>query len=75
MKKLFLFVAAAAAALSCRQMANDLVHEEVPAEILAFEVEGQISSEISRARKTVTVTVPGNTYMSALTISRVQITQ
>lgn len=75
MKKLFLFVAAAAAALSCRQMANDLVHEEVPAEILAFEVEGQISSEISRARKTVTVTVPGNADMSALTISRVQITQ
>ena len=75
MKKLFLFVAAAAAALSCRQMANDLVHEEVPAEILAFEVEEQISSEISRARKTVTITVPENTDMSALTISRVQITQ
>lgn len=75
MKKLFLFVAAAAATLSCRQMANDLVHEEVPAEILAFEVEGQLSSTISRAQKTATVTVPENMDLSALTVSKFQFTQ
>ena len=68
MKKLFLFVAAAAATLSCRQMANDLVHEEVPAEILAFDVEEQMSSTISRAQRTVTITVPENAAMGALTI-------
>lgn len=75
MKKLFLFVAAAAATLSCRQMANDLVHEEVPAEFLAFDVENQVSSTISRAQKTVTVTVPEVQDLSALTISKVQITE
>ena len=75
MRKLFLFVAAAAATLSCRQMANDLVHEEVPAEFLAFDVEEQMSSTISRAQRTVTITVPENAAMGALTISKVQITE
>ena len=75
MKKLFLFVAAAAATLSCRQMANDLVHEEVPAEILAFDVQEQVSSTISRAQRTVTITVPENADMSALTLSKFAFTQ
>jgi len=74
MRKLFLFVAAAAATLSCRQMANDLVHEEVPAEILAFDVKEQVSSAISRAQKTVTIFVTENTDMSALTLTKFEFT-
>lgn len=74
MRKLFLFVAAAAATLACRQMANDLVHEEVPAEILAFDVQEQVSSTISRAQRTVTITVSENTDMSALTLTKFQFT-
>lgn len=64
MRKIVLLFAAAAASLFCSQKWNDLVHEEVPAEITAFEVEEQSSVKISKSTRLVTVSVPAKTGFS-----------
>lgn len=58
MKKVLILLGAALLTLSCSKWMNDLVHEEVPAYIEAFELEGQVSATISKAQNTVTVVVP-----------------
>ena len=68
MKKILILLAVAFAILACDQKWNDLVHEEVPAEITAFEVEGQVSSSINKSKKTVTVLLPEETDLSQLTV-------
>jgi len=72
-KTVFLF-AAILATCSCSQKWNDLVHEEVPADILAFELEGQTAVQISKAKKTVTATFPVGTEFNALTVKSFKVT-
>ena len=72
-KTVFLF-AAILATCSCSQKWNDLVHEEVPADILAFELDGQTSVQISKAKKTVTAIFPEGTAFDALTVTAFKIT-
>ena len=74
MRKTVLLITAAFAALSCSQKWNDLVHEEVPAEVTAFEVEEQSSVTISKAKRLVTVFVPKDTDFSQLTVKDFSIT-
>lgn len=75
MRKILLFAAALICLASCSQKWNDLVHEEVPAEITAFSVEGQVSSSIGKTLRTVTVTVPEGTDLTSLTISEYKYTE
>ena len=74
MKRIAL-LAAILAVVSCNQKWNDLVHEEVVAEITAFEVEGQVSSQISKSSRKATVFVPEGTDMTALSVSVFTVTE
>ena len=74
MRKTIILLSAVLTAFSCSQKWNDLVHEEVPAEITAFELEGQTAVQISKARKTVTATFPEGTGFNALKVKDFQIT-
>ena len=60
---------------ACSQKWNDLVHEEVPAEITAFEVEGQVGSQINKSARTVTVTMPEGTDLGQLTVGKFSYTE
>ena len=73
MRKIALLLAAAVAALSCSQKWNDLVHEEVPAEITVFEVEEQSSVKISKSTRLITVSVPAETDFSRLTVKALSV--
>ena len=75
MKKLIVFAAAAVAAISCAKQMNDLVHEEVVAEITAFKAEGELSSSISKASKTVEVKFAEGTDLSKVTLSTFTVTE
>ena len=75
MKKLVLFAAAAVAVISCAKQMNDLVHEEVVAEITAFKAEGELSSAISKASKTVEVKFAEGTDLSKVTVSTFTVTE
>lgn len=70
-----MLVAAAITTLSCSKYANDLVHKEVPAEFLYFEVEGQEYCNISRAQKTVTVYLPEDANLSTVIITELLLTE
>ena len=74
MRKSIVCIAAVFTAFSCSQKWNDLVHEEVPAEITAFELEGQTSVQISKAKKLVTATFPEGTEFNALSVKTFTIT-
>lgn len=67
MKKCLLLFALVLTA--CSGNWNDLVHGEVVAEITEFGIEGQVSASINKARRTVSVTMPAGTDLSALTVS------
>lgn len=69
MRKIIILLAVAFATHACDQKWNDLVHEEVPAEITAFEVEGQVSSSINKTTKTATVYLPEGTDFSSLSVT------
>ena len=73
MKK-YLSILALAVLTSCIEQLNDLVHEEVPAYITAFEIDGQQSSFVNTSDKTVTVTLPPYTDPSKLRISKLEYT-
>lgn len=75
MKKLIVFAAAAVAAISCAKQMNDLVHEEVVAEITAFKAEGELSSSISKASKTVEVKFAEGTDLSKVTVNTFTVTE
>ncbi|MBR5107030.1 MAG: PCMD domain-containing protein [Bacteroidales bacterium] len=74
MRKTVILLAAVFTAFSCSQKWNDLVHEEVPAEVLAFELEGQTSVRISKATKVVTASFPKGTEFNALTVNTFKVT-
>ena len=75
MRKTVILLAAVLAAFSCSRKWNDLVHEEVPAEITAFELEGQVDVRISRANRCVTAVLPKGTAFNALTVKTFQATE
>lgn len=75
MKKYILILTALVAVISCRTLKNDLVPEEVLAEITEFKVVGQVSSTISKATRTVTVTLPKGTDMSKLQLESISYTE
>lgn len=75
MRKTVFLLAAVFTAFSCSQKWNDLVHEEVPAEITAFELEGQTSVRISKATKIVAALFPEGTDFSALTVKDFKVTE
>ena len=74
MRKTVILISAVLTAFSCSQKWNDLIHEEVPAEITAFELEGQTAVQISKARKTVIATFPEGTEFNSLTVKDFQVT-
>lgn len=74
MKKTSIFLTVLALT-ACSQKWNDLVHEEVPAEITAFEVEGQVSSQINKSARSVTVTMPVETDLATLTVTKFAYTE
>lgn len=61
--------------LSCIERKNDLVHEEVPAEITSFEVENQKSARISMMERTVHVEMPADTDLSQLKLVKFEYTE
>ena len=73
-KVLFICTLILAVFTSCLKN-NDLVNPEVVAEILSFEVEGQVSSTIDKNKKTVTVLMPAKTDLTQLIISQVRFTE
>lgn len=75
MKKIILLLTPLLLVNSCFQGKNDLIHDEVVAIITAFEVEGQVSSEISLSNKSVTVTLPPGTDPSVLTVKKIEYTE
>lgn len=75
MKKSIITIAAALLLASCTQQWNDLVHEEVVANIIEFEIEGQVSSSISMADKSVTVKMPADTDLRELKVSKFTYTE
>lgn len=75
MKKELILLGAALLTLSCSKWMNDLVHEEVPAYIEAFELEGQVSATISKAQNTVTVVVPEGSDLTKQVIKALTITE
>lgn len=75
MKKYAFILCAALAVMGCSKKWNDLVHEEVVAQINAFSIEGQISCTISKAKKTVEVAVPVDTDLSKLKVEGFDITE
>ena len=75
MRKTVILFVAALASFSCSQKWNDLIHEEVPAEITAFELEGQTSVQISKAKRIVTATFPEGTEFNALTVKAFEVTE
>ena len=74
MKKLFPILALAVLT-SCIDKMNDLVHEEVPAYITAFEIDNQESSFVNMSENSVTVTLPPYTDPSKLRISKLEYTE
>ena len=75
MRKSISLFAAVVTAFSCSHKWNDLVHEEVPGEITAFELEGQTAVRISKTTRVVTATFPAGTDFSALTVKDFRITE
>ena len=75
MRNSILLFAAVFTAFSCSQKWNDLVHEEVPAEITAFGAEGQSDVKINKTKKVVTAYFPAGTDFSALTVTDFRITE
>lgn len=75
MRKTFILFTAVVTAFSCSQKWNDLVHEEVPAEITAFELEGQSAVRISKATRVVTAAFPKGTQLNALTVKTFKVTE
>lgn len=75
MKKYILILTALVAVMSCRTLKNDLVPEEVLAEITDFKVVGQVSSAINKATLTVTVTLPKGTDRSKLQLESISYTE
>lgn len=69
MKKIIAILCVGLALTGCSQKWNDLVHEEVVADITAFAVEGQVSSTITKSKKTIAVVMPAETDLSALTVT------
>ncbi len=69
MKKIIILIAAALLLASCTEQWNDLVHEEVVANINKFEIEGQVSSAINTLDRTVLVKMPSDTDLRELKIS------
>ncbi len=72
-KYAFLFCALLALA-GCSKQWNDLVPEKVEPQILAFDVEGQVSSSVNVDRKTVSIVVPTGTDLSQLTVAKFTVT-
>ena len=66
---------AAGLLLGCTQYWNDLVHTEVVADVLAFSVEGQVTSSVMKYNKTVAVLLPWDADPAALTLSTFEITE
>ena len=75
MKKYAFVICAALAVVGCSKQWNDLVHEEVVAQITAFSVEGQVSCTISKNKKAVDVVVPKDTDLTKLTVASFAITE
>lgn len=75
MKKYAYILCAALVVAGCSKQWNDLVHEEVVAQINAFSIEGQVSSTISKNQKTVEVVVPKGTDLTKLTVTGFAITE
>lgn len=75
MKKLILFIGAVWAFAGCTERWNDLVHTEVPASLIRFDVEGQLQSTFNGIEKSVTILLPYGTDPSSLTLSAIEYTE
>lgn len=73
-KVLFICTLILAVFTSCLKN-NDLVNPEVVAEILSFEVEGQVKSTIDKNKKTVSVLMPAKSDLTKLKISEISFTE
>lgn len=73
MKKMIMALAGLCTLFSCIKN-NDLEYDLIECEVLEFKVEGQVSSFISKASRTVTVTMPANTDFTQLTVAQFAIT-
>lgn len=70
-----MFISFAVLQLSCLDRKNDLVHEEVPAEVIEFEIEGQLSSFINLSERNVHVIMPADTDLSKLKVAKFNYTE
>ena len=75
MKKYLFLILISVLPVSCLQDMNDLVHEEVVAEITAFEIENQKSSLINIVERTIKVEMPVDTDLSKLKVKSFKYTE
>lgn len=75
MRKILAYLCAGLALAGCSRQWNDLVHEEVVAEISAFAIEGQTSCTITKSKQTISVVMPAETDLSALTVAAFSISE
>lgn len=75
MKKYAFLLGALLALAGCSKQWNDLVPEKSDPQIIAFDIEGQVSSTINFDRKTVYVVVPTGTDLSELTVTKFIVTE
>lgn len=61
--------------LSCMERMNDLVHEEVPAEFIEFEIENQKTALILKDDRKVQVEMPIDTDLTSLKIKKIKYTE
>lgn len=75
MKKFWILPAAALLAAGCTRVWNDIAHEEVYATIKAFEIEGQASCDINEGGKQISLLLPYDAEITALTLSQFAYTE
>lgn len=75
MRKIVVLAVAALALLSCSKQWDDLVHEEVVAEVIDFGVENQVRCTILKSQRKVAVVMPEGSDLAKLTISAFKLTE
>lgn len=75
MKKTFILILAAICLSACTGKWNDIAHKEVPATIIAFAVEGQVQCTLSQMDKTISLVLPYDADIKAVTVKEFTITE
>ena len=75
MRKIYILAVAALAVIGCSKQWNDLVHEEVVAEVTEFGIENQAKCTILKSQRKVAVVMPEGTDLAKLKIAEFKLTE